>query len=220
MLHYTVRAAILNAVTAAAPGFRGRVLDVGCGSMPYREVLAAHGKVTEYIGLDIEANEKYGVFPHLLWDGNVIPLANAAVDNILTTEFLEHHPDPQAVLREMHRVLAAGGSIFGTVPFIWNLHELPNDEFRYTPMSLERMLSAAGFTDIKIEALGGWNYSLAQMLGLWITFAPLGRLTRAILKRVLYPFYRWLIATDVRPQIFDGGENSMFSALSFRCRKP
>ncbi len=219
MLHYTVKKAIAEAVGSSADDFFGKVLDVGCGSMPYREVILANERIVEYVGMDIESSVDYGVKCDIVWDGSRIPVQNEAFDCVLTTEFLEHHAEPAAVLKEMHRVMTKGGFFFATVPFIWNLHELPHDEFRYTPFSLQRMMEQAGFRDIKIKALGGWNYSLAQMIGLWITFAPLPRYQRGILRRILFPFYTWLIRTDVKPEAFDGGENSMYSALSISALK-
>lgn len=42
-----------------------------------------------------------------------------------------------------------------------NLHEVPNDEYRYIPFSIERLLIEAGFVDIEIKA--AWR--LACQLG-------------------------------------------------------
>jgi len=37
---YVIRTALLNAVTSHLPVLTGRLLDVGCGQMPYRELIA------------------------------------------------------------------------------------------------------------------------------------------------------------------------------------
>lgn len=42
-----------------------------------------------------------------------------------------------------------------------------NDEYRYTPFLLTRYLQNSGFYNIRIEVLGGWDASLAQILGKW-----------------------------------------------------
>jgi len=71
-------------------------------------------------------------------------------------------------MKEIWRVLKPGGILFFTVPFLWNLHEIPYDEYRYTPFALKRHLTQSGFNEIEIKAMGGWDAALAQMLGLWV----------------------------------------------------
>ena len=85
----------------------------------------------------------------------------------MATEVLEHCPEPQVIINEVYRVLEDKAVFFMTVPFIWNLHEVPYDEYRYTPFALKRLLQNAGFRQIDIKAHGGWNASLALMLAMW-----------------------------------------------------
>lgn len=220
MPFYTVRTSILSAVTEASRSFHGVVLDVGCGLMPYRKLIESNPNVTRYIGMDLEKSEIYGsVKPDKNWDGSKIPLGDESIDCVMATEFLEHHAEPEKVLTEMMRVMRPHGILFATVPFIWNLHEIPHDEYRYTPYSLRRHIENAGFADVEIKALGGWNMSLAQMIGLWLSFSKMGSRRRAILKGALFPFYAWLIKTDEKPTEFDGLENSMFTGLSVTAKK-
>ena len=77
---------------------------------------------------------------------------------------LEHVPEPAAVLSEAARVLRPGCGIFLTVPFVWELHELPFDFWRFTPGSLERLLTAAGFGEIEIKPRTDCFTTLAQLL--------------------------------------------------------
>jgi SAM-dependent methyltransferase len=134
--------------------------------MPYRPLLEAPaGQVTHYIGLDLRGNPYQR--PDLEWDGTVIPLKEQSVDCALATEVFEHCSDPEGVMREIARVLRPDGLLFFTVPFFWPLHTTPHDEYRYTPFSLERHLRRAGFAHIQFQALGGWDRSLGQMIGLW-----------------------------------------------------
>jgi len=215
MPYYTVRTAILESVIEAAASFSGTVLDVGCGLMPYRKIIKSNPGVEKYIGMDLAGSLVYGqVEPDLEWNGTEIPFAAESVDCVMATEFLEHYSEPERVLIEILRVMKSKGVFFATVPFIWNLHEIPHDEYRYTPYSLERHLRNAGFKNIEIKTLGGWNLSLAQMIGLWLSFSRMGNRRRTILKRMLFPFYVWLIKTDEKPIKFDGLENSMFTGLS------
>ena len=131
----------------------------------------------------------------------------------MATEILEHCAEPELVLSEIHRVLKPDGRLFVTVPFIWNLHEIPNDEYRYTPYSLKRHLENAGFRDVVIKPLGGWNMALAQMLGLWLGFAPLPRFSRRLFRMLLFPVFYCLVKTDRKFSEFDGARGSMFPGL-------
>jgi len=217
---YSVRTAILESVKDETKSFYGQVLDVGCGFMPYRKLIESNPQVKKYIGMDLEKPTYYGhIEPDLKWNGEKIPLADNSVDCVMATEFLEHYAEPEKVLKEILRVMKPESKFFATVPFIWNLHEIPYDEYRYTPYSLERHLKNAGYKDIEIKTLGGWNRAFAQMIGLWLTFSKMNRFTRIILRYLLFPFYVLLIKTDRRIVRFDGYENSMFSGLSVTAGK-
>lgn len=220
MLVYTARTAILASVKEEARSFCGTVLDVGCGFMPYRDIVVSNPNVEKYIGMDLEGSAIYSAAePDLKWNGETIPLPDESVDCVMATEFLEHYSDPEKILTEITRVMKPGGKFFATVPFIWNLHEIPHDEYRYTPYSLEKHLTRAGFTNIQIKALGGWNKALAQMIGLWLEFSRMNRFVRPVMKTVLFPLYALLIKTDRKPTAFDGFENSMFTGLSVTANK-
>lgn len=200
---YIVRTSILRVMKNALPDMHGKLLDAGCGKMPYRELVLKNSKVTDYVGLDIETAMEYDqvIKPDYTWDGRVMPFADAAFDCVLATEVMEHCPEPEVFLREVIRVLKPGGTFFFTVPFLWNLHEVPHDEYRYTPFSLQRHLGNSGFTKIEINAMGGWHASLAQMLGLWVRRAPINSVVRRLLSLSLMPVIRILIARDKKHKI-------------------
>lgn len=215
MCFYSVRTTILQSVQTETKSFHGAVLDVGCGFMPYREIIEANPQVKKYTGMDLEKPTYYGhIEPDLKWNGQEIPLAAEAIDCVMATEFLEHYAEPEKILKEIRRVMKPDGKFFATVPFVWNLHEIPYDEYRYTPYSLERHLRNAGYRNIEIKALGGWNRALAQMLGLWLYFSKMNRFARTFLSYLLFPVFVLLIKTDRKTSGFDGYENSMFSGLS------
>jgi len=216
---YWVRSSILRAVQQALPQFHGTFLDIGCGVMPYRELITRKpSRVTRYIGLDIET-PTYRAAVDLRWDGRSIPLPDASVDCAMATEVLEHCPEPLVVLKEARRVLKPGGVFFFTVPYIWPLHDAPYDFYRYTPFALERLLAEAGFADVKIQAMGGWNASLAQMLGLWLKRAPLTNEARNQMAKQVWPLYQQLVKTDVLPADPKAG-NTMTTGWSGIVRVP
>ncbi|HLP47644.1 MAG TPA: glycosyltransferase [Candidatus Kapabacteria bacterium] len=215
---YSVRKALQKAIDRNMHFFRGILLDLGCGEMPYRQYLLEKNKnITKYIGVDIDSNQYHqSVKPDLFWDGKKIDLINDSVETVMATELFEHISNIEEILAEIRRVLSVNGLLFFTVPFVWPLHETPYDEFRYTPYSLQRILTKSGFRDIVIEPLGGYNASLAQMLGIWITnnrgksLTPLRRkMSEKFEKYILYPVIENLLKRDAKLNIKTYGENTM-----------
>ena len=195
---YTIRNAIFKAIEKSTYLFSGSLLDIGCGKMPYKSYILEHSNVENYTGLDIESALSYDnkIKPDHTWDGIKMPFSNNTFECAFGTEVLEHCPEPELVLKETYRVLKPGGTFFFTVPFLWNLHEVPNDQYRYTPFSLERHLKNSGFKNIEIKATGGWHASMAQMLGLWLKRSPMSRRKRRIVTFMLKPLVKSLIKKD------------------------
>jgi len=221
---YYVRTSILGALLESRHYLTGALLDIGCGKMPYKEVLLRpQGHADKYLGLDLDipATDFYSkARPDLLWDGKTIPLAEDSVDSAMLTEVLEHCFNPAMVLKETFRVLKKDGYLFITVPFLWPLHDVPYDEYRYTPFSLEKLLKNAGFKNVSIKSLGGWNASLGQMLALWLNRSGVPDRKR----KLLYSFLlkraiAWLYKHDRKPQDFL--DNSyMITGLTALAQKP
>lgn len=214
---YIRRRAILSALNSVINRFSGRLLDVGCGRMPYRSLLLTRpSSVCMYVGLDLHDNT-YDCVPDLLWDGNTIPAENATFDCALATEVLEHCPDPEPVLKEIYRILKPGGFFFLTVPFLWPLHDTPYDFYRYTPFALQRILARTGFTDLQLTPMGGWDASLAQLLGLWLRRRPMNRLLRATASVFLLPVVA-LLGNQTMGNV--EGWEGMITGVCGSCTKP
>lgn len=209
---YVPRSALLQAVKSYMPLFSGKFLDVGCGQMPYRQMILKNSKVNEYIGLDLEASSVHDTsVADLHWNGKNIPLADSAVDCAMATEVLEHSFEPEATLKEICRVLKPGGKFFFTVPFLWPLHEVPYDAYRYTPFSLKMHLQNAGFKQFEIKSLGGWNASFAQMLGLWAVENTLKGWRKKLSMVAAKKLIPYLLTTDVKDNNFS--HHSMLTGL-------
>jgi SAM-dependent methyltransferase len=221
--YFFVRKSILSSLKEQLPKFKGTLLDVGCGQMPYKKILiASPSQVKIYIGLDLIQNNIYTTKPDLYWDGRKIPLEDNSVENAIATELFEHCPEPELVMREIYRVLKPGGFLFFTVPFLWPLHDVPYDEYRYTPFSLERLLKNASFEKIAIKSTGGWDAALGLMLGLWVRrrfrFSRKARIVRAILSILAYPLIFLLTRLDKPSAVFE--ESTMITGLTGLAYKP
>jgi SAM-dependent methyltransferase len=207
------RNSILNALKATLYSFQGNFLDVGCGKMPYKSLILENKKIQKYIGLDIEAARDYdGVKADIVWTKDTkIPLEDNSIQSAMATEVLEHCPEPQRIIDEIFRVLEPNATFFLTVPFLWNLHEVPYDECRYTPFALERMLKNAGFLSIEIKAHGGWNAALGLMLACWCRRYWKNNILKFAFSLLFFPFIWFLFKIDNAPKNF--GEGQMITGL-------
>jgi len=135
---YFARKGLHQGIVAFAPSVRGKILDVGCGSKPYRKYFDA----SEYIGLEIEGRNKLA---DRHYDGKEFPFKDGEFDSVLTSQVLEHVFNPEEFLLEVNRVLKDGGVLLLTVPFIWDEHEQPFDYARYSSFGLRHLLESHGF---------------------------------------------------------------------------
>lgn len=216
---YHFRNAILTSTKAAIPYFKGNFLDVGCGNKPYKNLILQNKNISTYTGLDLENARNYGgPKADIFWttDGS-IPLPSESYDSAMATEVLEHCPKPEAIISEVYRVLKTDSFFFITVPFIWNLHEVPHDEYRYTPFALQRILNEYGFEIIKMEAHGGWNAALGLMLSLWCRRYIKNNLLKFTFSFFLLPLIAILYKVDTIPPSFSEGQ--MITGISLIAKK-
>jgi ubiquinone/menaquinone biosynthesis C-methylase UbiE len=114
-------------------GQLGRVLDLGCGEQPYREVYGAHAERVVAVDISRRGSESTDAF--VRGSAVAIPFADSSFDFVLCSEVLEHVPDPRRAIGEIARVLRPGGRLVLTVPFLYPIHEEPWDFWRFTLLS-------------------------------------------------------------------------------------
>lgn len=163
--YFLARRALVRAIGDLAPRLQGCLLDVGCGTKPYRDLF----KVSQYVGIDIDSlrTRKWKV-ADVLYDGRSLPIEGGSVDSILCSQVLEHVFEPQSFLSELHRVLKPGGRLLLTVPFVWDEHEQPYDYGRYTSFGLSDLLQRHGFEVTDCRKLCADSRALFQLLNAYL----------------------------------------------------
>lgn len=112
-----------------APASGERILEVGCGSGYHSRAIVERGAALTAIDVAeryVEQAASYagGGATFAVADAERLPFPEASFDKVLMAEVLEHLPNPEAALGEVHRVLRTQGLLVLTTPS------------RYSPLNL------------------------------------------------------------------------------------
>jgi SAM-dependent methyltransferase len=150
--------------TTLEPGTR--LLEVGCGVGAVLAVLGQEFPGIRLHGIDIEPRqlvyarghlERAGVEATLVEaDATALPFRDGSFDHVWMMWFLEHVPDPPAVLAEARRVLAPGGGITAIeVDYSTARAEPSTAAFEALVRAMVQGMAAAGWSDAGTR-LPGW----------------------------------------------------------------
>jgi SAM-dependent methyltransferase len=161
-----------------------RVLDVGCGLGELLLTLEQErGCVVR--GVDFKAsavawaraNRGLNIERGTLFDAR---FESESFDLVTMMEYLEHEPDPRAVLQESRRLLKPGGRLALELPHPtawparlfrnnwWNLH-VPRHLVLFSPETVQRALTELGFEAIQIRPFSlafNMGHNIYQALGI------------------------------------------------------
>lgn len=149
-----------NSRFAAAVPEGALVLDAGAGRAPYAQ-LFAHAR---YETADFLKVDKSYENPTYVCDLSSIPVEDGRFDFVLFNQVMEHVPKPDAVLRELFRVLKAEGRLLYSGPLFYEEHEIPYDFYRYTQFGVRHLFGEAGFVVERIDWLEGYYGTLGYQL--------------------------------------------------------
>jgi SAM-dependent methyltransferase len=164
--HYISHSLLRQAVKERAQQLKGRMLDLGCGAQPYRDLF---GHVDRYVGMDMPGGAVVDVYG----SGTLLPFASSTFDSILCNEVIEHVPEPSSVFVEIYRVLKPGGILLLTTPQTWGLHLEPFDFYRYTSYGLQYLASKNGLTVTEVIPTCGLWATMAQRVVDTVVFSYL-----------------------------------------------
>lgn len=173
------------ALSDLAPRLTGTVLDFGSGSQPYRPLLK---NCSSYVSLEYDTpqNREHKV-ANIFYDGQSIPVDDNSYDGVLSTQTLEHVPNPDIIVAEWARVLKEGGMLLITMPFMWPEHEMPYDFQRYSSGGLRLLLEKSGFEIVEQRRLLSDCRAPAQLFLAWIFDSILVKCRPKVLRFILIP---------------------------------
>ena len=162
---YFARKSLRVEVGNLASNLQGKILDVGCGTKPYRELF----NCTEYVGLEIDSEQnRKSKQADYYYDGVTFPFANASFEGVLCNQVFEHVFTPDKFLSEINRVLKVNGKLLLTVPFVWDEHEQPYDFARYSSFGLKSLLEKGGFEVVQQRKTNDDARILFQLLNAYL----------------------------------------------------
>lgn len=189
-----------------------RVLDVGGHARARRGQfdLEACGHHGVYLNLSVH----HGA--HVQGDAHALPFRNVSFPAVLCSQLVEHVARPEQALREIARVLAPGGWLFITVPFLVAIHGDPFDFGRYTDGWWRQRLPDLGFEVERLDFLGHYFSVMADNVRVYAHQGLPGmRLHRRIVRRLIALIYphvlRMAIRWDRDPVVVDNAALRAFT---------
>jgi SAM-dependent methyltransferase len=184
----------LDRIDDVAPG--SVVVDLGAGEATLRSRV----RHARYIAVDRgigHAGWDYSALD-VVADASQVPLRARSVDLVVCKQVLEHVPEPIALLREVARILAPGGTLLLSTNQQWPQHQQPYDFFRFTSFGLRYCLEQAGLETVELRSMGGvfsvalFGFSQAMSPEVWSS-TPRGRRIAGIVLRPLGLLLRLLM---------------------------
>lgn len=168
------------------------VLDIGAGHV------ASNHSYTKFFPnrhtVDVDAKRQ----PDTIGDIHSLPFPDQSYETLLCTEVLEHCHTPVVAVKEMARVLKPGGKLILTTRFVYPLHDVPNDYFRFTKYGLRRLFNEWEIVELIPEtktftAIG----ALLQRVGFQTTLRG-GKVAKVLVYTLAFLFSKldWLIKSE------------------------
>ena len=181
---------------------RGRLVDLGCGTVPLYGIYSE--LVSEVVCVDWPGSAHDINHADRFADLNsALPYESDTFDTILSTDVLEHIWNHPTFWAEVARILRPGGKVILGTPFFYWLHEEPHDYFRWTAFALKRACSEVGLIVLELAPYGGALDIVAD-----VTLKALA-LRMKSLTAVLYPLV-WVLLSRGPFRRLSNGTSSRF----------
>lgn len=124
----------------------------------------------------VESDIYIGPRTNLVSDANDIPFAEESVDAVIIQAVLEYLPDPDRVVKGIHRVLKSDGFVYSETPFMAQVHGGAFDFNRYTHLGHRRLFRR--FAEISSGPVNGPGMALAWSYKYFLLSFFTGRMAR------------------------------------------
>jgi SAM-dependent methyltransferase len=127
------------------------ILNVGSGGDVQKLLLQFKG--VNLLNIDIDYLRGPDIVCDIT-DSNLTNIINFEPDLVCIFEVLEHVKEPHKAIRNIYKILKKGGKCICSAPFIFPIHDEPNDYFRFTIYGLKLLFK--DFSTINILKKNGW----------------------------------------------------------------
>ena len=184
---FLLRKKLLLAIKQNAFYMKGKMMDFGCGSKPYKSVF----NVDEYVGVDFygeghsHKNEQIDVF----YDGVKLPFPDNYFDSVFSSEVFEHVFNLEEMMLEIRRVMKPGAKILITCPFAIPEHEQPNDYARYSSFGLKHLFEKNNFKVVEYKKIGNHFDTIIQLRISYFALVLLPKLNKLGFVKSIFEFF-------------------------------
>ena len=148
-------------------GVKGPVLEIGSkyyddGTfVDYRPLFSDK----TYIGTDQFSGRNVDVVCDFTADFEKIThkIGYDQVGTIICCSVLEHVPDIFKISRNISNLLEKGGTLFVSVPFVWEYHGYPNDYWRLTPNGVKYLFQEFDFPSDRRTISSNINFDMEEL---------------------------------------------------------
>jgi len=156
----------------------GRILNLGSGPRILKHPNVTNVDIHPYKGVSIVADIKS------------VPLEGGSASRIISDNVLEHVPDPQKAVAEMHRLLEKDGLAYIATPFLYPYHSSPYDYQRWTKQGLIELFRDFDVVEIGVRSgpFSALEVYLCHLLGVLFSFGSV-RLNSLITNAAMFVLF-------------------------------
>lgn len=183
--NYLERRELRKYIQKFSKSFNGNILDLGCGTKPYKHLFDCYS----YVGLEINGggiNEA-----DYFYDGDIFPFENKSFDGLLSFQAIYQADNIEDIMKEINRILKMNGKVLISVPFIWFDGER-HSERKFSTHYTKKLFGDYGFKIIKREKTNPNISSLFLLANVYfndiISKIPL-KLLRRFFKLLITPIF-------------------------------